>query len=275
MPAVVSVGSHIQCERPLVMHKFTGSETPTKRERKTEEVPLIIFLTPMSSHRHPKQEDSLRVLASCGFDFQLVEVRSVSEVARARNMVATKARHVVEANPGCLVMWLDADMVILSPQTFLAHIRTVQKTGKAISGRYVRRQNTSRVAAAIDDAEHRQPIALNDTTRIVPVRSGLGCLMMTDKLFLQHLYEVPTGKIIEHGIAHTEYLVCCPRLVQIEDGYSMLSEDFDYCDTLPGGAWFYEEKLQAGVYQTLDYGHVTEIVAAPAAGPLEMVDDRL
>ena len=70
----------------------------------------LTIVSPVAKYRHPRNEDFIATLASCGaFDVRLAEVYGFSEVARARCMAATKAYPIVKERGG-LVLWLDADM---------------------------------------------------------------------------------------------------------------------------------------------------------------------
>src|SRR5690606_18696172 len=149
------------------------------------------ILMPIASHKAPSTERSIAAMDREKYDISVIEVVGYSEVARARNHVATGAAEHVKVND--LVFWLDSDIVI-NPRTFDRHVELVLASrrfglhGLAISGRYVNRRTTNRIAASHDEFELRSPINMDDKgVVLLPMMVGMGCLMMTGGLFLQQM----------------------------------------------------------------------------------------
>lgn len=234
--------------------------------------PLHI-LSPVAKYRHPQNHASIRALAECGhYDVSLYESLGISEVARARNHVAGNAYPRVKEEGG-LVFWWDADMVLPSLDTFFLHDHVVKETSLAISGRYVTRQDQSRVAASLDEKEKRtrrtRTTEKDLTIQLTPLMAGLGCLLLPAEEFLLQYENSPLDDCGEKRI------VCCPRVElyregegEEEDRYVMVSEDFDYCRSLPGGAWYAHVQAKGGSFESfLDYAHMVERPAMHARRP--------
>lgn len=251
-------------------------------------IPLTI-LTPIARARAPQSGHSLEALQASGlFDLALVECFGFSEVARARNQVASLAVEPIRARGG-LVLWLDADMTF-DVDTLYLHAQVVMHTEKAISGRYIKRQDVTAIAAAREEASTRQPeatsfrLAVGEesvihefTVELEPAMTGMGALMLPAWMFLQQADSVPTCRRKEKGKDFLERIVCCPRVIaHPRHGHVMLSEDFDYCQSLPGGAWLCEvNDLRSGNRSWLDYGHLAEQVVGHAPKRHVFRDDRL
>jgi hypothetical protein len=223
----------------------------------------ITILSPVGSYRHPNNYTFMNALAGCGhFNVRLFEVFGISEVARARNFVASLGyEHIKKV--GGYVFWLDADMALTSLDVFMLHLSVVRLTQKAISGRYVRRQDDSKLAASLDENEKRGTLKVEGdafAVTLTPAMTGLGVLLMPAKLFLDHADNSPVCERKEKGIDFREILMCCPTIEQNDSsGFAMVSEDFDYCSKIEGGSWLVEVHLkQSGERVYLDYGHMAE-----------------
>ncbi len=252
-----------------------------------DRIPLTI-LSPVASTRAPENYRSLERIAGCGrYDFDLVEVVGLSEVARARNRCVSQAYNIVKSKGG-LVFWWDADMVLMHLETFHLHALLATRLQLAISGRYIVRQEVGRIAASIDEFEERVPFTETVegmAVRLDPVLSGMGCLMVPSAIFLESADSSPIAMLKEGGKEIKEYLACCPRIVQNETNknYAMLSEDYDYCknhlkkDGKPCGVWLAYVTIgtDAPTVSYLDYGHLTrQILLHDTTKPSEFRDDR-
>jgi hypothetical protein len=227
-------------------------------------IPLTIWM-PVAVARAELTDASLaRLLTYGAFDVQLIEERGCSEVARARNLVATKAIKPIGRRGG-VVLWLDADMVA-EPKTVLLHAQLAMQLDTAISGRAVMRSNPNKVAASI--AENESRTAREHQTdfgvvQLTPILCGLGCLMMPAHLFLEQAERSP-WMLRDDGTR--EALVCCPRIQpHATKGHLMVSEDHAYGEQIPGGAWLAKLTHASGT-TWLDYGHVISVPAFPAPG---------
>lgn len=236
----------------------------------------ITILSPVAKYRAEQNSKSIQLLAECGhFDIALVEAFGFSEVARARNHVATRAYAPVKERGG-LVLWLDADMVIPSLPAFCIHVEAVLETSAAISGRYVTRQDETKIAASVDDDDERPlkvlrlPKVLNSTLTLTPAMTGLGCLLLPSCLFIEQVEKSPYFKKAD---GTKEYLVCCPSIIKKDDHHVMISEDFAYCRTL-GGVWLGHVDMPDGNETYFDYGHIAERVLMHALIPHLFRDDR-
>ncbi len=247
-------------------------------------VKRITILMPIAHHMHPTTSRCLDFFCQLvELDIVIIRVSGFSEVARARNRVASSALETVEARGG-VVLWLDADMVILNLATLLLHIQLVESTGKAISGRYVQRNNPTKVAACLDPNETRKqffhPLSEDDSIEATmnPVQSGMGCLMMPAELFVRQTRAAPSN-VTKSGthegkdLYFREYLVCCPRFIEKEGQHFMLSEDFDYCSKIEGGAWLAHVR-NGSSWSFLDYGHIAEKVLEHAPDHTSFRYDR-
>lgn len=236
----------------------------------------IHVLSPIAHHRHPQADRSLKDLIRqmSHLEWKLWEVTGRSEVTRARNHVASAAYS--EVKEGDLVFWLDADIVI-RPLTFALHMMMVEETSLAISGRYVRRQDPSRIAASWDDQDERLGFSralTSGQTTFYPIMCGMGALLMTAKKFFQQADASPEGLTkMRNGREVREKIVCSNPIIPTKEGhYAMLSEDFDYCSRIPGGVWIPQFFVE-GMPCSLDYGHVVEQVVF-SSGPVSFKDDR-
>ena len=167
-----------------------------------EKTPLTI-LSPVAKYRHPQCYTSISMLADSGlYDIALVECFGFSEVARARNYVASKGLDIVRARGG-LVFWLDADMVIPNIHMFQLHAELALESGKAISGRYVTRQRPDKLAASLDEEEKRTAFNFEYKgmkVELTPTLSGLGCLMMPASLFVRQVTASPHALLKNDGV---------------------------------------------------------------------------
>jgi hypothetical protein len=227
-------------------------------------IPLTILM-PVAVARAELTDQSIARLLSYGaFDVQLIEERGCSEVARARNRVATKALKPVGKRGG-VVLWLDADMVA-EPKTVLLHAQLSMKLGTAISGRAVMRSDPNKVAASLAENEQRTREEVQTeygTVQLIPILCGMGCLMMPAHLFLE---QAERGPWMQRDDGTREALVCCPRIQEhATKGHVMVSEDHAYGERIPGGAWLAKVTHANGI-TWLDYGHVITVPAFPAPG---------
>ena len=235
-----------------------------------DELPPLTVLSPVARSRHPSNAETLKELAyHWGSSFDLVEVFGFSEVAAARNHVATEAVPIVQRKAG-VVLWLDSDMVA-DVETVILHAQVVQATDKVISGRAVMRRNPQALAASLYEREERHPTisVLHEkemTVRFQPILAGMACLMMTSIVFLDHMQSVPTqtqGKKVK-------YLATCPRIERHKEmGSVFISEDHAYSIDLMhwGGPWLAEIQKKDGAVSWLDYGHILEQVGMHAPRP--------
>jgi hypothetical protein len=227
-------------------------------------IPLTILM-PVAVARHELTDASIaRLLSSGMFSVQLIEQRGCSEVARARNLVATKAIKPIEKRGG-VVLWLDADMVA-EPKTVLLHAQLAMEFRLAISGRAVMRSDPNKVAASLAENEQRERRTMATeigTVDLIPILCGLGCLMMPAHLFLEQAERSP-WMLRDDGTR--EALVCCPRIQEHPTkGHVMVSEDHAYGEQIPGGAWL-AKLTHASGSTWLDYGHVISAPAFAAPG---------
>lgn len=236
----------------------------------------IHILSPISHHRHPQADRSLKDLIRqmSHFEWKIWEVTGRSEVTRARNHVATAAYPEVKHDD--LVFWLDADIVI-KPLTFAMHVALVAETELAISGRYVKRQDPSRIAASWDDEDKRTKFTRQHLTvgsvDFFPIMCGMGALLMTGPTFILQADTSVEGKTKSRdGRVFREKIVCSNPIVTKNGDPVMLSEDFDYCSRIPDGVWMVQYEV-GGKPVSLDYGHVTEQVIF-SSGPITFKDDR-
>ncbi len=239
-------------------------------------IPLTI-LSPVARERHHLNLATIQALANSGhFDLRLIECHGFSEVARARNRVATLGEPIIRKHGG-LVLWLDADMTA-DVQTVYMHAQAVLHTSLAISGRAVTRQDARRLAASTHENETREPkrfgmMAGKVSGKLEPVLAGLACLMMPGEVFLEHSDRAPR----ERRKDRTDILLCCPRIeVHPDMGHVFISEDNQYSRELQNGTWMAELEQVNGhgsdgnvLTSTtwLDYGHVAERVLAHQDGP--------
>src|SRR5690606_33815704 len=110
-----------------------------------------------------------------------------------------------------------------NPRTFDRHVELVLASrrfglhGLAISGRYVNRRTTNRIAASHDEFELRSPINMDDKGVVLLLMMvGMGCLMMTGGLFLHQMSSSPKGmRWLPDGRSLVENIVCCPRIIEV------------------------------------------------------------
>jgi len=239
----------------------------------------LTILSPVAKYRHPKNHKTIETIGTSGhFDVALVEAFGFSEVARARNIVASKAEEHVR-NVGGLVFWLDADMVLPNIEVFLLHVACVRASDRAISGRYVVRQDESRIAASRHEFRQRPheeyDIGSNMKLTLEHALCGMGCLLMTASMFLDQLEAVPTCFRKENGEEFRERLVCCPRIEEHPtSGHVMISEDYDYCRSIENGTWLAHISNGESLNSWLDYGHVAEKTLMHSPKPHTFRDDR-
>lgn len=218
----------------------------------------ITILQPIARYRHYLNQQSLDMLLAQPLyfngeliSFEIVSVVGFSEVARARQRVAAGAFEHIRTNENSLVFWLDADIVIESIKTFLRHVKAVMNTGAAISGRYVMRQSETMAAKLDDDHQTYHQIGEWHLTRVL---AGMGALLMPANIWLDQYFAAPQCK--ENG--REGALICYPHIIEINGGPVMISEDYHYCKTVPGGVYF-----ASNDDGHINYGHVTERVVYP------------
>ncbi len=223
----------------------------------------LTIISPVANTRSNRNRLSIDLLKK-HYDVKVFEVFNVSEVARARNIVATMAWEHVEKVSG-LVFWLDADISLLDIETFNLHVECVISTGHPISGAYVTRQDKSnlahRVTSLVSTTHQLNP---GRTVDLVKSYTGLGCLLMNSSTFLKQLHGSPFRNVVVGGKKIREYFVCCPRIEKDVNGEdTMIGEDFDYCRSL-GGVFLTTVRGPHGeVISILPYGHTGEVMHLP------------
>lgn len=245
----------------------------------------LIILSPVGSYRHPRNAASIANLGQ-SFEISLSECFGYSEVSRARCEVARLAAGAIAEDPDCQVLWLDADMVV-DVGTVLLQSELVRKINRPISGRYVRRQDETRVAASRPDpgSNYLRKWDTHDELKtdfgpavvtLSPTLTGMGALMLPGPQFTEQYNCSPLSRSKVNGEAIESRLICCPRIIpdpNDKDGFQMLSEDFDYCNQLSRGTWLAEIKGE-NYSSWLDYGHVAEKVLMHSPKRHTLRDDR-
>lgn len=212
----------------------------------------VVILQPLAARRHPANQAAIDMIRTYA-RVHLCEAVGYSEVARARQLAAARGAEVTSQlltfAQTVLVLWLDSDMSVTF-DTFERHANAVRNTEKAISGRYVKRNYPSELAASGD---HTREACVHRDYRLTPVLAGMGALLMPADVFMRQYQNSPP--------ARNGRLICCPRIEEHDGETVMVSEDFDYCRSVPGGVWYAEKDGEQ-----VDYGHVTEVTLYPQRG---------
>ncbi len=193
----------------------------------------------------------------------------LSDVGLARNLLAAAACEFIghSSKDIDVVMWIDADMSIQSPDIIfrqlnhLVELDTDIRDGmSSVSGMYCRRIEANVLTAS--RVEDEPCMVMKDGSVLVPAHTGLGCFMQTAVCFLDNCQ---TAEQLYNERGQTFPAICKtgPRMGKVNGAEVPCwgQEDWWYCERL----W----KRDVAVYvdTSCPWGHLCESLTLPSGMP--------
>ena len=182
------------------------------------------ILQPIYNLPERETKDCIDDLAGA-FDCRLYQAQGFSDVARARQEVATKAFEHNEISEGDVVLWLDGDNVIdVDSAKAMVSLCGAEGGGFPVLANYVKRNEPSQLVGVINQSAPSKFVSneLGFFTLRPLSGGGMGCLFLPARMFLNQIMASPLGGV------NSRRLICSGGIRYVKGAAHYIGEDVDY-----------------------------------------------